>query len=377
MKRRVSLMAALAVAAFAAGCGDEDGGATGGGEISQTESALLGNKCGGIVTNNCWGPVSQGQSLAFDYYPGFAWFIRILNQVEVWPIGQSWTAGYLDANGNGAGGLPRKAKSVAVQTSSGLGTVFALTDDNVVRYSTGTPASSQAGADGTNFAHWNVYIQPLDKSGTSLCLSKIVSLSLPTNFGQGRLLTALSCGGGLYVQDAVNGVRRWMPATQHPAFIGLPSVAWMDISHHRDGGAALLSKNGRNVYRTALGSTSANGSVTWRSAQVLPQITKGGVRLLPSAVGGRYVITEAGAPWSCTVNVGCDGDDDRFYRYDPSTAAWVRHTGGMPWVPGGQAELPVPNVDAPYDYNNIVDTGKGFMVRHRFSWMMPYTEPLH
>src|SRR6185369_7893029 len=175
----------------------------------------------------------------------------------------------------------------AVQTAFGTVTVFALTIDNVVRYSTGT-AASQTSPDGTHFAHWNVYMQPLDTQGASVCLNKIVSVNLPTSFGQGRLLVGLTCTGTLLVQGSVGSERRWMPASQHPGFVGLPSLVWRDISHDKNGGATILSESSREVYRAAVGSiNSGSGSVSWspvfnrrRSAGI------GFVRILTRAGGG-------------------------------------------------------------------------------------------
>jgi len=369
MNERIRATAMLAIAALAMSCSDGEL-VGGGGDVSVASEAVVGPRCSSTVTHQCWGGISQGQAMAFDDFGGFKWFIRALTPTDVWPIGQFWTAGYADTFLRPAGGLPSPGKSVAAHTAFGIGTVFALSQDNVVRYSTGKPAASQLQPDGTNFAHWNVFIQPLDKDGVSLCLSKIVSLGLPTQFGQGRLLTALSCSGALYVQDQVGAERRWMPASQHPGFVGLPSLVWSDISHDR-GGASLLSSSSRDVYRAAVGFiTSGAGAVSWSPVTKLPQIFRNGTRLIPNKVGGRWVITTAG-DGTCTVNVGCSGDDDRFYRFDATAGTWVRHTAGMGWRPTGQADI-MPNL-SPYD-RAIVDNPTGFTELHAFSWMMPFVE---
>src|SRR6185369_11779597 len=211
----------------------------------------------------------------------------------------------------------------AVQTAFGTVTVFALTIDNVVRYSTGT-AASQTSPDGTHFAHWNVYMQPLDTQGASVCLNKIVAVNLPTSFGQGRLLVGLTCTGTLLVQGSVGSERRWMPASQHPGFVGLPSLVWRDISHDKNGGATILSESSREVYRAAVGSiNSGSGSVSWSPVFKLPQVVRNGFRKIPTQVGGRFVITNAGQDAAgneiCVLGAGCNGDPDRFYRYDLTT----------------------------------------------------------
>jgi hypothetical protein len=223
-------------------------------------------------------------------------------------VGQFWSAGYLDKWLRPAGGLPVNGKSVAVQTAFGTVTVFALTTDNVVRYSTGSAAASPPSADGTNFAHWNVYMQPLDTQGASVWLNKIVSVNLPTSFQQGRLLVGLTCAGALLVQDWVGSERRWMPAAQHPGFVNLPSLRWRDISRDRNGGATILSEIFRDVYRAGVGSiNSSSGSVTWNPVLKLPRISRNGSRIFPTQVGGRFVITNVGQTSAgnehCTLNV--------------------------------------------------------------------------
>lgn len=366
---------ALAAAVWATGCSAADADPSGSDEaVVETTAALQGPICNGTTrVTQCWGGVSQGQSLAFDAYSNIKWFIRVLTPTDVWPIGQFWSAGYADTFLRPTGGLPMNGKSVAVQTAFGTVTVFALTVDNVVRYSTGT-AASQTSPDGTNFAHWNVYMQPLDTQGASVCLKKIVSVTQPTSFGQGRLLVGLTCGGGLVVQGAVGTEKRWMPASQHPGFVNLPSLVWRDISHDKNGGATILSESSRDVYRAGVGwITSGSGTVSWSPVTKLPQIFRNGTRIVPTQVGGRFVITNAGQTSAgnevCTLGVGCNGDDDRFYRYDQTTNTWLRHTGGTWNVPTAQADL----TTGPY-YTAIVDTGTGFMVRHAFSWMIPWTD---
>jgi len=109
--------------------------------------------------------------------------------------------------------------------------------------------------------------------------------------------------------------------------------------------------------------------VAWNPVSKLPQIfNNNGTRMVPTQVGGRYVITNAGNG-TCTPGVGCSGDDDRFYRYDPAINRWIRHTGGTWSVPQADDGL-----SGNQYYTAIVDTGTGFMVRHAFSWMIPWTE---
>jgi hypothetical protein len=160
-----------------------------------------------------------------------------------------------------------------------------------------------------------------------------------------------------------------MPAQQHPGFSSLPSLVWGDISHisrNNGGGASLMSLTARDVYVGGKGHIiSGDGTVHWDPVITLPRIVLGGVRLAPRSVGGFYVITNAGND-TCTLNVGCDGDIDRFYHYNSSTSAWERPADGTPWIPVNTTDIITPHE---FPYIEIFDTGTGFAVHHIFSWM--------
>jgi hypothetical protein len=80
---------ALAAALWATGCSGEDLGAAGE-AVGETSAAIQGPICNGTTrVRQCWGPVSQGQSLAFDAYSGMKWFIRTLTPTDVWPLANS------------------------------------------------------------------------------------------------------------------------------------------------------------------------------------------------------------------------------------------------------------------------------------------------
>jgi len=373
----MKIAAGLTLAALTFGCGAAE--SSGEAEVGETQAAVLGPSCNGSsVTTNCWTGTGSHQVRAFDEYKGFRWYVRATNpamytSVYTWDdtSGGSWPAGYLDNNGD----LPSPVISVAVNLTSAIGTVYALSEDGVVHSAFGRSATEHlTSPNGSDFGHWAVSIQPFDKSGTRLSLRQIVSLHLPTNFGQGVMLLALDFAGRVYVQDAIaSGERRWMPAAQHPGFSGLPtSVTWTEISRVVGGGAYLLANSGV-IYQAATGTiTSSDGTVTWNPVVALPRIVVSGpfglpVILSPAHVGGRYVITNVGSGSTCTVGVGCSDDRYRFVRFDPATSHWQVVGGGVPFVPTSTSDL----MEAPFN-KQIWDTGSGFAVKVPFTHVSTY-----
>jgi hypothetical protein len=355
----------LAMALLAFGCGAAESSDEG--QPGETRAALLGQFCNGTVTTKCWTDTGSHQAAALDDYNGFRWYVKATNAANLTSVvnwyGQNgeWPAGYLDNSGV----LPSPVTSVAVNISTGVGYVYALSEDGVVHRSSGSPgAALLRSPNGVDFGHWSVFIQPLDKSGSALSLKQIVSLRLPTNSQQGILLLALDFAGRIYVQDALaSGEKRWMPAAQHPGFSGLPtSVFWVEISRSAGGGAYLLSSpnGGSAIYRAATGFITQGGSVSWDPVVKLPPvvIATPGHRTpaLPTHVGGRYVITDY-RDRQCSIGVGCPGDNFRFVRFDTASNSWQLMAVGVSYIPSTTKDLK----NAPFNVQ-IWDTGTGFAV---------------
>ena len=279
----------------------------------------------------------------------------------------SWVAGYEDNGGT----LPSPGRSIAVNVSSGNGFIYVLGEDNVVHQSFGN--RNVTAPNGTDFAHWSVYLQPIDTSGATLSLTKIVSLRLPSNYGQGIMLLALDTSGRIFVETVVGSTRRWMPAAQFPGFAagtpgttsgnGLPTgVSWSDISRGATGGAYLLTTAG-DIYRGATGGTLSNGNASWSQVQKLPSIMFGSTRIFPAKVGGPYALAKVGNG-TCTPSTGYDQDDIRFWAYSSTDNTWHLHNQGV--------DANHCSATSTVGYYDIWDSGSGFDVEtvdtHINSW---------
>lgn len=82
------------------------------------------------------------------------------------------------------------------------------------------------------------------------------------------------------------------------------------------------------------------GTITWNSSEQLPVVsTPSGTTVNPIAIGGRYIITDAGGGVCTRFGQPCMGDDDRFYFFLNSTGRWVRLDTGTPGLPASQADI--------------------------------------
>jgi hypothetical protein len=260
--------------------------------------------------------------------------------------------------------VPGGVKSIAVSYRSiydGRASVYVLGNDNVVRYASGNPVATTATWYTGHFKTYYNYIPAKMTNGAAACIKKIAVIRTPSYYSPSTAILGLSCAGKIYVAAGSAG---WNTA----ANAGVPwnavpaAETFTDISHGTVG-AYLLADWGR-PYLLGGGTLDALNNPIYENRWILGLPGN----LKATAVGGPYVITNAGGG-SCLPNANsCPGDDKRVYKYDIYTNSWKIPTGLYMRDP--QIDIGDPEV---VPYKGIVDgtyfrnKPENFFVWHMFS----------
>lgn len=226
----------------------------------------------------------------------------------VTPAGRSTTS---DVRQVGGGVPPSTAKSVAVAgVDASATTVLALGSDNIVYQTKGNLGPTWN--PGTNFTSWSILRRPTDINGSAVSLKKIVAVRSTNAWGAASLtIVGLTTGGKAVVTNAAGDP--WTPYT----LTSDANATFLDISHGRDDLYAIRSDS-TMISRSFAGA--------WRTLPALPN------GLLPIAIGGRYVMTNAGksgSSYPCTTPkntwgyYNCPGALSRIYRLTVDNA-WMQ-----------------------------------------------------
>ena len=202
----------------------------------------------------------------------------------------------------GGGVPPASVKSVAIASVDGsAATVLVLGTDNVVYKSTGNLGPYWGWGGG--FSNWTVLLRPVDKFNAAVTLKKIISVRATSSGGVGvYTIVGLTTAGKTLITHA--GGEPWAPYN----LSANANATYLDISHGRDDVYAIQSDN-TMVFMSFAGGYGG-----------LPPLPNG---LLPIAIGGRYVMTNAGKSgnsYPCTTpkdaqgNYKCPGAPSRIYR---------------------------------------------------------------
>jgi len=240
----------------------------------------------------------------------------------------------------GAAPSTGSVKSIAVDNIDATATrVLALGSDNIVRASSGNISDNSAWPSSTNFGSWSTYVPAVNTSGASVSLKKIVVVRTQ-NAAQTDLVALTTAGTLLEMTTVSGGGRAWRNAVNYSFGSG---VTLKDISHGRHDLYALQTNN---IMIRIVRATSFGG---------LNSLPAG---LLPVAMGGRHVLTNAGrtsagaypctAPKNSSGYYNCAGDSNREYRWNlnntgtslfalawPTTDQTDVLTSGQPFVSSG------------------------------------------
>lgn len=197
---------------------------------------------------------------------------------------------------------PVAAKSIAISSVDATATtVFMLGDNDVLYATTGTLGPTWDPAN--NFKTWSVYSQPIAASGSTLSFKKIIAVRSTNAQGVSSMtVMGLAYDGKTWTQRSAG--MRWSPYA-----LLADSSTFTDISHGRD-----------DVYAIRSDQTMWVSSLSDSTFSQLPALPNG---LLPIAIGGRYVMTNAGktsGKYPCTApkdswgNYVCAGSAQRLYR---------------------------------------------------------------
>lgn len=339
-------------AMVAASCGLEIGALDAESEevVGVTSQAVLGTGCSSASQNNCWQRGYTGPNYStFDFGPHLGCGVvtagngmggYTYRKVNCGTMPGLWgnVLGYGLPNAE----APNDIKSIAVDYWSHTDVrINILGSDNVVRVAYGNLNDPWFG--GTNFSTYFYSVSPVTNTGSSICLKKIVSAWKPNRYTASRTTLGLSCTGGLFVAGWNGSAWVWFPASSIAPFHDLPAgLTYSDMGDSWVPGDThplyLLTTGGR-VYRIGGGSMAANGIITWWAHHLLPQIvTPSGTTVTPIAVGGSFVITNAGGGGCPGLSQPCNGDDDRFYQFSNATFTWVRLNTGTSTIPGSLAD---------------------------------------
>ncbi|MFZ5893142.1 MAG: hypothetical protein ACOY0T_18935 [Myxococcota bacterium] len=407
MKRKsVGLLGVLAFGLLGSACASADGAGktTEAGETTeaaettaQTEQAQTAVYCATSTSRLCWenhtniqaaatfSPVGTSSPPAIAFTDAKGRPDRVLIDD---PAGAH--VGFLDF----PNGLPIATRWItSYSATGGVDIVLMLGSDSVLRSSSGA-AWKRVADGGTNFGRVRVVAEPIATTGEPLVIDQVVATYLPNIFASSPTVVALA-SKKLYELSGT----RWRPAAHSPALQAFAStLKFVSISRHTGpgGGATFLTDTG-DVWRAMTGVMDQSGKVTYALPLKANPLVVNGVLLRPRALGGRYIVTNAGNG-TCAVG-GCSGDDDRIYSYDFSTGLWSRFNGGaLPYYPLSISDLGTCTTTSggsmgcdplgvkpaacgqntcfalyPYYGSRIIDVpGGGVALRHRFSWIFRY-----
>jgi len=360
----------MMVAGLAAGCGEA--ATVGEAEaIEERTSAVVGPGafCGDASAGACWDfwsnymnfDINDGaecgalpDSMATENYTWkvvTCWFARGAGKTP----GPSLFLNWSDPKNAIPGGNVSSIAVVSPRRTST--TIFVLSEDNRIRAITGD--QSQPFYSGTNFKTSIEYMSAVDTGGSSLCLSQIAWITLPSMFAPNGELIARSCSGKVYVRTSRNNVAIWTPAASAGApWNQLPAAqTWREISHGAQG-AYLLSSTGR-VLAIGQGTADSTGGVTYFAPKWLNLLTLP-AGLTVKHVGGKYILVGSASEVCGTTS--CPRDSTR-------VMAW---TGGLYSTVPTSGAPNAPN-DGVVPWNGIVDgssfsttPGAGYGLSHGF-----------
>lgn len=244
---------------------------------------------------------------------------------------------------------PTDIKSLAIEQAAASERVYILGTDNILRVTSSVWPVTRASWDDPNYQGFATYSDlalPLDDLGAGVCLKKIDVVYIG-NFQSAPTpeLLGLGCTGKVYYLGLKNGARVWYRhSTKAPWSTISSSFAYEDFGH-ADGPSDpyllyLKATNVNQILRVGGFTFNSSGVRTWLPAQWLPVITNSaGTVLKPVAVGGPWVITDAGGGVCPAVGQPCNGDDDRFWRFNHVPHSWTRLSIGTPTVPGNATDV--------------------------------------
>jgi hypothetical protein len=383
------LAAAVGFASSFMGCASAPEFGDGQGEsepVASTSEKTIGPLCDGTRTTRCWQRGWSGPNFrTFDFASGLACAVqtagdgrdgytyrKVLCGTSVGSLPNN--AGYGHTNSE----APNDIKSIAIRRSYDPSTsILILGQDNVVRRTTGRLGQTWYGAG--NFETYSEYVKALDSNGTAICMKKIVVTKLPSPSTPLNVLLGLSCTGALYYAKQQNGSFVWFPGSTAAPWNGFPSSLRFEDMGHDDGewGLYLLeafNSSQRRIFRIGKGTFDAAGSLTWSAPETLPKLYDSwNNEIKATAIGGRFVMTNAGGYYCTAVGQPCAGENDRFFRY--SGTGWVNTRIGTPVYPENQGQLGVgPLLLAPLvDASSFVSSdGESLAVWHYSNRLYTY-----
>lgn len=362
---RVAGIAALVFGASAFGCSAHDVETPSGTEepVGETQQPFLGRTCTSNTGVNCWMVGYSGpnfRTMAFGYRLGCG-VQSSGNGSGGYTYRKVWCGGSDGAFPNPAAWgetnseAPNDIKSIAIMDPFPFDTsVYILGNDNVVRRTTGDVTISWFG--GTNFKNYFVHTAAATNTGGSICLQKIDVVTLPSIGGPNKVLVGLTCGGKLVYSGFQGSSRVWFPSTNALPWSNLSSsLSFTDMGHSsNDTHRLYLLDTTKRVWRVGAGTANPmSGIITWSAAQKLPlAVSPLGLTVNPIAVGGRFIITDAGNGQCSQIGQPCWGDEDRFYWFANSRGEYVRQETGTASLPGSPAD-----VKQGQPYRGITDAG--------------------
>lgn len=288
-------------------------------------------RCANSSSATCWENRAD-QQYVYTYLDNYKFYVVAgsSNHVRVAQsdIGGGWEIG----THSHPGGLAAGAISItSFRPAGAIFDVYVLDSNSVTYRSRGQVPPTKD----IDFTTYTSVVEAKRTDGTSLCLQEIDHMLVPMPNPAG-ILVGLGCDGKLYRSSGT----RWASLQSYSSgYASLPTnVTFTHISRTGLGGTFVASAG--QVWLAGQGTWNGT-SVVWQAPKTLPAlpadaagksmqiITVGG----KPAVGGKYVLTNAGNGGVCTADEYCDGDADRIYSYDSVSNTWKRFTPSVPWVP--------------------------------------------
>jgi hypothetical protein len=332
--------AALGLSFLGCGAADAPDSADEPEAVGSDAQAVLGTTCSGSVQTNCWSSFSGPNYRAFTFRSGLGCAIKTSGSSggtytykQIWcatsgtdfnlPVGHT----PVDPNVTPPLEAPADLKSVATEYVPNSMRIYGLGQDNVI-YRSGSTWPSSNWFNG--FKTYSTYAQPVDNVGNQLCLKKI-DVVYVGNFQSPPSpdLLALSCDGKLYYSGLQGTARVWFPvANKLPWSLlngnTITKGPYKDFGHANTAGdpyPLYLLTTGGDVVSIGRWTFSSSGARTWHGPSLLSAMPNG---LKPIAIGGPFVITNAGNGVCTAIGQPCNGDNDRFYFFDFPSQAWTR-----------------------------------------------------